>query len=213
MEKMNKYTKLLHPMYKKIGQDIEARLKDFEQVWHEANDETIFRELVFCIFTPQSKAKSCWAAVERVCDAELLINGSAKEIAKELKGVRFHNTKAARVVEARKHLKGLKARIAGFRNPFEAREWLVENINGMGYKEASHFLRNISMGQDLAILDRHILKNLVLLGVIGEVPRHISPKKYLEIEASMKIFSGREKIPMASLDILLWYRETGEIFK
>jgi N-glycosylase/DNA lyase len=213
MEKMSKYTKLLHSLYKKIDQDIEARLKEFEQVWLEANDEIIFRELVFCIFTPQSKARSCWAAVERVCDAELLINGSAEEIAKELKGVRFHNTKAARVVGARKYLKGFKARIANFETPFEAREWLVENINGMGYKEASHFLRNIGMGQDLAILDRHILKNLVLLGVIGEVPRHISPKKYLEIEASMKNFSGREKIPMAHLDILLWYRETGEIFK
>jgi N-glycosylase/DNA lyase len=213
MEKTNKYTKLLHSMHKEIGQNIEVRLADFEKVWEESDDAAIFTELVFCIFTPQSKAKSCWAAVERVCDAELLINGSAKEIAINLKGVRFHNTKARRVVEARKHLDCFKARITGFETPFEAREWLVENINGMGYKEASHFLRNIGMGRDLAILDRHILKNLVLLGVIDEIPRHISPKKYLEIEASMKIFSDREKIPMAHLDILLWYRETGEIFK
>ena len=213
MEKMNKYTNLLHSMYKKIGQDIEVRLKEFEQVWLEANDEIIIRELVFCLFTPQSKAKSCWDAVGRVCDADLLLTGSAKEIAKELKGVRFHNTKAARVVEARKYLKGFKARIANFETPFEAREWLVENINGMGYKEAGHFLRNIGMGQELAILDRHILKNLVLLGVIDEVPRHITKKQYMGIEAKMKIFSDREKIPMAHLDILLWYRETGEIFK
>jgi N-glycosylase/DNA lyase len=198
----------------KLRHSIEIRLKEFDKVWKTGDDESIFMELVFCLFTPQSKAKSCWAAVERVCDAELLINGSAKDIAKELKGVRFHNTKARRVVEARKNfLYGLKARIAGFGSPFEAREWLVENINGMGYKEASHFLRNIGMGQDLAILDRHILKNLALLGIIEEIPRHISEKQYLDIEAMMKIFSKREKIPMSHLDILLWYRETGEIFK
>lgn len=213
MEKMNKYTKLLHSTHKKIGQDIETRLKEFEQVWLEANDDAIFTELVFCLFTPQSKAKSCWAAVSRVCDADLLLSGSAEEMARELKGVRFHHTKAARVVEARKYIKGFRARIANFETPFEAREWLVENINGMGYKEAGHFLRNIGMGQDIAILDRHILKNLVLLGVIDEVPRHITKKQYLEIETKMKIFSDREKIPMAHLDILLWYRETGEIFK
>lgn len=203
----------LKKSYRLIGQDVEARLAEFEKIMEEGDDTSIFTELVFCLFTPQSNAKSCWAAVERLCRVDLLLNGSAKEIAKELKGVRFHNTKAGRVVEARKWLKDFKARIAGFETSFEAREWFVENINGMGYKEASHFLRNIGMGQDLAILDRHILKNLVLLGIIEEVPKHLSPKRYLEIEAKMKIFSRREKIPMAHLDILLWYRETGDIFK
>jgi N-glycosylase/DNA lyase len=94
-----------------------------------------------------------------------------------------------------------------------AREWLVANINGMSYKEASHFLRNIGMGQDLAILDRHILKNLVRLGVIQEIPSSISPRKYLDIEEKMRRFCTREKIPMDHLDMLLWCRETGEIFK
>jgi len=204
----------LKALYKKIEPGIKSRLLDFEKVWERGDDAAVFTELVFCLFTPQSKAKSCWAAVSRICHVDLLLNGSSEQIARELKGVRFHNTKAARVVEARKKfLHGLKARIADFETPFETREWLVENINGMGYKEASHFLRNIGMGQDLAILDRHILKNLVLLGVIEEVPAHISTKKYLEMEAMMRIFSDREKIPMAHLDILLWYRETGEIFK
>lgn len=203
----------LRALYNKIGKDIESRLREFEAVWKKGDDRAIFTELVFCLFTPQSKATSCWAAVERVCDANLLIEGSAAEIARELKGVRFHNTKAARVVEARKHLNGLRARIADFGSPVEVREWLVENVNGMGYKEASHFLRNIGMGRDIAILDRHILKNLVRLGVIAEVPRHLSTNRYLEIEARMRIFSEKEKIPMGHLDMLLWYRETGEIFK
>jgi len=205
--------KSLHEMYKEIGQDIEARLKEFELVWLEANDEDFFRELVFCLFTPQSKAKSCWASVKKICDADLILKGSTEQIARELNGVRFHHTKAARMVEARKHLKGLKTRIAGFESPKSAREWLVGNINGMGYKEASHFLRNIGMGRDLAILDRHILKNLVLLNVISDFPKSLSPKKYLEIEASMREFSKKEKISMAHLDILLWYKEAGEIFK
>ena len=205
--------KSLKALYNRIGKDIDRRLNEFEEVWVAGNDEVIFTELVFCLFTPQSKAKSCWASVERICDAELILKGSAEQIARELKGVRFHNTKAARVVTARAYLPGLKSRIADFRSPEEAREWLVQNVNGMGYKEASHFLRNIGMGRNLAILDRHILKNLVRLGVIPEILQSLSAKKYLEIEASMREFSKREKITMAHLDILLWYREAGEIFK
>ena len=45
---------------------------------------------------------------------------------------------------------------------------------GLGYKEASHFLRNIGLSEDIPILDRHILKNLVLLGAIDKVPSSIS---------------------------------------
>ena len=84
---------------------------------------------------------------------------------------------------------------------------------GLGYKEASHFLRNIGLGEDLAILDRHILKNLVLLGVIDEVPSSLSRKTYLDIERRMTEFSKRLGINMGQLDLLLWYKEAGEVFK
>ena len=83
----------------------------------------------------------------------------------------------------------------------------------MGYKEASHFLRNIGMGERLAILDRHILKNLVLLGVLDEVPMSMNANRYLEIEKRLLDYSDKIKIPADHLDLLLWYKETGEIFK
>jgi N-glycosylase/DNA lyase len=83
----------------------------------------------------------------------------------------------------------------------------------MGFKEASHFLRNIGRGEDIAILDRHILKNLVKLGVINATPANLSEKTYLSIEEKMKAFSKRAKIPMAHLDLLLWFNETGKLFK
>jgi N-glycosylase/DNA lyase len=74
-------------------------------------------------------------------------------------------------------------------------------------------LRNIGLGEDLAILDRHILKNLALLGVIKEVPSNLSRKTYLEIEKKMTEFSKEAEIPMGKLDLLLWYKEAGEVFK
>jgi len=93
------------------------------------------------------------------------------------------------------------------------RDWLVKHVKGLGLKEASHFLRNIGMGEELAILDRHILKNLVCLGVIAGVPASLTPSRYKEIESRMKTFSSSIGIPMGELDLILWYRETGSIFK
>jgi N-glycosylase/DNA lyase len=95
----------------------------------------------------------------------------------------------------------------------ECREWLVNNLTGLGYKEASHFLRNIGFGENIAILDRHILRNLCLLGVIPEIPEALSRAKYLRIEEKMSGFAAKIAIPLLHLDLLLWYKETGEIFK
>lgn len=107
----------------------------------------------------------------------------------------------------------IKALLDKFSDVYERREWLVKNIKGLGYKEASHFLRNIGFGKDIAILDRHILKNLNLLGVIKEIPESMGRKKYLGIEKNMAEFAKEIDIPLAHLDLLLWYKETGEIFK
>lgn len=83
----------------------------------------------------------------------------------------------------------------------------------MGYKEASHFLRNIGLADDLAILDRHILKNLKIFGIIEEIPKSLSKKKYLEIEEKMRNLANEVNIPLSHLDLLFWSKETGEIFK
>jgi N-glycosylase/DNA lyase len=93
------------------------------------------------------------------------------------------------------------------------REWLVRNIKGLGYKEASHFLRNIGFGDRIAILDRHILRNLVHFDVIQEIPTSMSRSGYMQIEQKMAEFAREIHIPLAHLDLLLWYKETGEIFK
>ena len=149
---------------------------------------------------------------------DLLANGSTEEILPHLEGVRFRNGKARWIVAAREQFFKdgqwvLKKRVEEFQDALEAREWLVANMLGMGYKEAGHFLRNIGKGEELAILDRHIMKNLLRHGVIDIVPTSLSKREYLRIEALVKEFSGRIGIPMADLDLLFWSNETGEIFK
>ncbi|MEK9139334.1 MAG: DNA lyase, partial [Bacteroidota bacterium] len=92
------------------------------------------------------------------------------------------------------------------------RAWLVKNVKGLGWKEASHFLRNIGH-HNLAILDRHILKNLKRHNVIRTLPKTLTAKRYLTIEKKFLAFSQHLGISMDELDLLFWSRETGEILK
>lgn len=202
---------------------IQKRIAEFRRKLSSSPDD-IFAELCFCLLTPQSRAKSCWAAIENLKSKNLLTRDCLKPpavIAGELKGVRFQNNKSRYLVEARglydsvcrsssgvRSLSGASvAEVVKFRNELAGR------VKGYGFKEASHFLRNAGLGGGLAILDRHILKNLVKFGVIKEIPETITPKTYLEIEEKMRRFSAAIKIPMDELDLVFWSEETGEIFK
>jgi len=204
----------LNALYKKKKPEIQKRLEDFKKI-QLSSDGEIFSELCFCTLTPQSKAFSCWDAVVSLKEKGLLENGDAKKISKVLqKKVRFHNNKAKYIVKNRELFfsKSLKEFILQHPDNKELRKWLAENIHGYGYKEASHFLRNIGF-MNLAILDRHILKNLVVLGVIKEIPKSLTEKKYLEIEGKFEEFSKKINISMDELDLLFWSAEAGEVFK
>ena len=197
---------------------IEARLADFRQIGRLA-DERLFEELCFCLLAVQSKAHSADAALRDLVHDGLLWTGRERQIATYLRHrTRFHNHKAAYIVRARERFFSvdgapLSRSLGSTPSPQEARAWLVREVDGLGWKEASHFLRNIGRGEDLAILDRHILRNLAWHGVLGRPPESLTPRRYLAIEGRMLRFSDDVGISMASLDLVFWSRETGEIFK
>lgn len=217
--KKNEYFYEIEKIYKENQKEIEKRLKEFKEIWERGSNEDIHAELSFCILTPQSKAVNAWKAITTLRENGLLFNGSAEDIVEYLNIVRFKNNKAKYLVALREQMQNEKGEIItkDFFNSItdvkEKREWIVKNIKGMAYKEAGHFLRNVGFGKEIAILDRHILKNLVKLEVIEDVPKSLTPKLYLEIEEKMKTYCKFINIPMDSLDLLLWYKEAGEIFK
>lgn len=204
--------------YHKRKPEIKKRLEDFRYL-HKAGDAEIFQELCFCILTANANALRCSTAIEELKKKGLLLKGAAREIRPALKGrVRFHNKKADFIVSARGLFKkdgkiDIKGKL-NFKEIGDLRDWLVENIKGYGYKEASHFLRNIGLGQNIAILDRHILKNLKKYGVINKIPSSVGSRKvYMEIEDKMRAFSMKVRIPLGEMDLLFWSIETGFVFK
>jgi N-glycosylase/DNA lyase len=205
-------------VYGRIRPHIEKRLSEFREVWERGCEEVLFEELVFCLLTPGARARNAWACLEHVKRRGLLLQGDTADISQCLKPVRFKNNKARNIVEARQLFCGdgslsMKQFLQDADDDFERRELLVSKIRGMGYKEASHFLRNIGLGRDLAILDRHVLRNLHRLGLIPTVFQSLTKKRYLETERAFQGLAARIGIPASHLDFVFWYQETGDLFK
>ena len=217
-EKINqeKHKEILK-IHKEIKTGIEKAIKGYKKAW-EGTEQEVFAEMAFCILTPQSKAKNAWKAITNIVKNGLLYEGKAEEIVEFLNIVRFKNNKSRYLVELRELMTRdgklqPKKILSGIGDTFEKRKWILKNVRGMGLKEANHVLRNLGFGENIAILDRHILRNLEALNVIDEIPKTITEKKYYEIEEKMREYSDFSKIKMDELDLVLWYKEAGEIFK
>ena len=206
----------LRAEWRERRQEIGARLAEFRRVRH-GTDEELFAELAFCLFAIQTSARRSDDAVRALAANDLLWRGTPPKVAAFLRRrVRFHNNKAAYLVAARERFLGEGVPLRDWLEgspPQELRERLVDEVDGFGYKEASHFLRNVGRGEQFAILDRHILKNLRRHCVIRAIPDSLTAKRYLAIEDRVRKFSRAVRIPMAALDLVFWSRETGEVFK
>ncbi len=108
----------------------------------------------------------------------------------------------------------LRCQLESFSDPWERRDWLVKEkrIKGLGYKEASHFLRNIGL-KGYAILDKHILRSLAELKFIDDPKPPNTRSRYLSVEDKLKDFAQQLNIDFDEMDLVLWSLKTGEILK
>jgi N-glycosylase/DNA lyase len=197
---------------------IVRRLREFRAV-RRRGDEAIFEELCFCILTAGSSARMGMRTIAALRD--ILLTGTERELQERAAAhhVRFWRLRPSYIHCTREHLKetcGLRLRelLDSFDDPVARRDFLAKNrkIKGLGYKEASHFLRNIGY-RGYAILDKHIVNSLREMGVIGKGLKPTTRKGYLAIERKLARFADEIGIDMDHLDLLLWSRKTGEILK
>lgn len=181
---------------------VDKRMKEFSLIPRDFN--SLFRELAFCILTAGTSAELGLRTINHL--GNVLLHGSKGDIQKKLKEVyRFHTIRAGYLFEARNSFKKINIESAN------VRDQLVQNIKGLGMKEASHFLRNIGF-QDYAIVDFHIVDILVKNGLINK-PKTLTKNKYLEIEELLREIAVKVNLNLAELDLYLWYLETGKVLK
>ncbi len=123
----------------------------------------------------------------------------------------YYEKRAEYIIEARKYSRIFDI-VSHFRDERLAREWLARNIKGIGYKEASHFLRNVGY-KNVAIIDRHIIRAMVKYGLIENAPKSLTRKKYIELEKMLEKIAKDAELTLAELDLYLWYMETGKVLK
>ncbi len=195
---------------KEINNILQKRLKEFKEKSSKSKEE-IFEELCFCILTANFNAEKSIKIQNHIKTGFITL--TEEKLRTELKklGHRFPNTRASYIVEARKYISKIYQLIKTEKERSKIRDWLVKNIKGLGYKEASHFLRNIGF-EDIAIIDFHILDLLEKYNITKK-PKILSKKKYLEIENILFKISKETKTHLAELDLILWYIETKKVLK
>lgn len=152
----------------------------------------------------------------------LLLNGGREEMTQALKQAGSHRFPVARpgyIVVARDFLSEhcgmrLRERLNSFSSAVERRDWLAQEkrIKGLGYKEASHFLRNIGI-KGHAILDKHVLRCLADLKMIENPRPPTTRARYLATEERLRELAKNLKIDFDELDLVLWSMKTGEVLK
>ena len=150
----------------------------------------------------------------------ILLTGTHDELMNALVGRhRYPRARSGYIVASRDFLQehcGLRLRekLNSFEDDLARRDWLVKEkrIKGLGYKEASHYLRNIGL-KGYAILDKHILRSLAELGIIDDPKPPNTRTRYLTIEQKLKQLAEMTGIDFDELDLVLWSMKTGEILK
>jgi len=195
-----------------VKEKVDRRIREFKELQEKGNNAW-FDEICFCILTANSSADMGIKIQDYMKKRNGFQEFTEEEIKKVLKdkGYRFYNRRAEYIKLAQEHKDDLKDILTSLEDSFEKREWIVNNIKGIGYKEGSHFLRNVGY-LDLGILDRHILRCLEKNGFI-EIPKTLTRKRYLDIEEKFKNLSEEIGLQPGKLDLYFWYTETGEVKK
>jgi N-glycosylase/DNA lyase len=193
----------------KVEGIVKNRMIEFERIGGDEN--SLFEEMCFCILTANFTAEGGIKIQQNLEDGFKSL--TKDELVKALRvfGYRFPNTRANYIVENREYSGSLLEKLGSFKDGKTAREWLIRNVKGLGYKEASHFLRNSGF-KDVAIIDRHILKYLSSRNLI-ELPRTLTKRRYLEYERLLYAIARKLEISLAELDLFLWYIMTGKVLK
>ena len=193
-----------------VSEVIRSRINEFSKI-KEKSIEDIFIELCFCIMTANCGAEKCIEIHNLI--REDFLNLSENGLIDKFKeyGYRFPNVRAKYIINARDCKENLNEILFSLHDRLTIRNNLVKAIKGLGYKESSHFLRNIGFS-DYAIIDFHIVDLLERYNLI-EKPKTMTKRKYYEIEEILMNLGEKVGLSMAELDLYLWYLETGKVLK
>lgn len=190
-----------------------------------SNERQMWWELSCCILSSQVPYSLAVAAANAIDQVGLLyqVRESRESIASGIKEIlskplfiegkkrnyRFPIARSDQLAETYcavlKEADSLSDLLNSFSNPVESRNWLVKNAAGMGPKQASMFLRNIGISYELAILDRHVLNYMSVLGIYSGSSNSISTlSQYCRHETILQEHAKGLDCSVGMLDWAIW---------
>ena len=205
-----------------IYPDIEKRVTarkptiDERYLWHE---------LSCCLLSSQVPYALAVAAADAIDTSGLLLDGHISESALALelnylliqrlnvesrqRAYRYPRIRANQLAATRQSVTrssgSLKCLLESFQKPSDTRCWLVQNLPGIGPKQASMFLRNICLSYDLAIIDRHVIDYMTVLGYYSKKVGSISHlTNYQRQEENLVKHALEMDVKVGLLDWAIW---------
>ncbi|MEW8356128.1 MAG: hypothetical protein AB2665_20160 [Candidatus Thiodiazotropha sp.] len=216
-------------IHKQLENAVKALCPDIDNSANESpqrkwTERALWKEMLTCVLSSQVRNE-----VAQVAANEILKNvypwsqKTIEQLERELRAIlikplqvkrnsiryRFPNAKAAQIANAisRTSHSGIYISSVVYSNNSanDIRSTLVDLVPGLGYKQASMFLRNIGRAYDLAILDRHIFDYMNLLDIEQEVDKKaLTKSKYLSTEKKLKKYAGYLGYTVGCVDWAIW---------
>lgn len=215
---------------KKIEGSVKQRLSQFETLGREGRthfdfrpflnvdyEADVFSELCFCLLTANSSA-ALGINLQKAIGVEGFWNADFEELVKILEkhGHRFAKQRAERIIKARETFPKVSELIGNSKEGRNIRDLLSDTcskykVEGLGIKEASHFLRNVGFN-DVAIVDRHVFRFLKGKGLLPDF-KTITRKIYLQAERALDKICEELGMTQGELDLYIFYVKTKRVLK
>ncbi len=203
--------------------------QDFK--WTRMRERTIFKELIACCLGNQVSYEHALSATNQLDAAgylsakalktwgddlphrinDTLSTNSFKPLRLNGEGRRFRYPKIgtkcimSNLSFVYKENKSLKTILTNFPDATIARKSLSKTIFGMGPKQSSLFLRNIGFSDMLAVLDRHVLSYMSIMGLLDEQTSSVSSlQKYERLEERLSNYASYLGENLQNLDLSIW---------
>lgn len=205
-----------------VGAQIDRQLSaDPSEPWSETR---LWTELACCVLSSQVPYEMAQAAAVRLEASGLLLNEGVAphdlevalaellrrpfDIGGASRRYRFPDSRAhqltATVVKVRREAKGLSNLLASFDDIETARGWFVANAKGLGPKQASMFLRNVGLTYDLAVLDRHLINYMMMMGLTADPKPMRRMADYRRDEIVLRDHAASFGLSVGFLDWAVW---------
>jgi len=191
----------------------------------------LLSELTLCILSSQEKYEVALAMMKTLRDKNILtiprkiaevkkIETEVKKILRTpvsfsineriyLRRIRFYHTKGSYIVNTIKNIYTNNLSLCDIISKSSSYEETRRNIIyyscGIGPKQASMFLRNIGFYSEFAVLDKHILDYMELMGLMcNSISRFSDIVSYQKIETKLKSYADSVNVNLLHLDLAIW---------